>query len=301
MDWDGNFMMQDNTLFVRSQGSRSVPAEAEGGTAPILVQGADSYEDPKVSIRIIGQCNFRCPACCTGSSPSRKGILSPDDFERVVDILAEERFRGILNLSGGEPTLHPDLPDMLALLASRLPENRVILFTNGSWIGQPDWRRRLTSFLSFSQVTVRLSLDRHHVVGALRASAMPRVRASFDYLEQVAFRRAQAFLDHCVAGGGIPGRHFDVAFKGDREAAQSYLAPLGEAPVYCIELEKKPEKRAKKLGYLAVDLDDAGYPMVYLTLGHVLRNEPFGGIDALPKALAINREALSRWKGTARP
>ncbi len=57
------------------------------------------------------------------------------DFERVMDILAEDRFKRILNLSGGEPTLHSDLPSMLALLASRLPENRVILFTNGSWIG----------------------------------------------------------------------------------------------------------------------------------------------------------------------
>ncbi|MDG4598042.1 MAG: radical SAM protein [Candidatus Contendobacter sp.] len=268
---------------------------------PTLVQGASSYEDPKVSIRIIGECNFRCPSCCTKSSPSRGGVLSIGDFESIVDLLAEERFKGVLNLSGGEPTLHPDLPNMLAVLASRLPENRVILFTNGSWVGQPDWRHRLTFFLSFAQVTVRLSLDRHHVVGALRASDIPCDRASFDDLERVAFRRARAFLDHCVARGGIPGRHFDVAFKGDHEAAKSYLAPLGEVPTYCIELEKKPEKRAKRLGYLAVDLDDLGYPMVYLTLGHVLRNEPYGGIDTLPKALAINRQALNRWKGKARP
>jgi hypothetical protein len=46
------------------------------------------------------------------------------------------------------------------------------------------------------------------------------------------------------------------------------------------------------MGFLAVDLDRQGRPLVFLTLGHLSREEPMGGLDQLPLALAQNREAL---------
>ena len=83
---------------------QSSPGELAGGVAG----------DPKASIRILHRCNFRCPACSTFSGPDCKGMMSLVDFCKAVEILATERFQGQLNVSGGEPTLHPALEAMLA-------------------------------------------------------------------------------------------------------------------------------------------------------------------------------------------
>jgi hypothetical protein len=42
---------------------------------------------------------------------------------------------------------------------------------------------------------------------------------------------------------------------------------------------------------MAVDLDKDGRALVYPTLGHIPAGEALGGLDTLPEALRMNREA----------
>lgn len=256
--------------------------------------------EPKVTIRVIGRCNFRCPACSTFSNPERAGVLSLSDFEQIVHLLAQEDFRGVVNLSGGEPTLHPHLKKMIQQLSRTLPEARVVLFTNGSWVGAPGWRRQLAAFLAEPRVLVRFSLDRHHLEGALRGQGQAPSTIRLAEMKERLFGQARAFLSACSAMGARPGQQFDIAYKGTWQEARDYLAPLGNPPIYPITWQKDPARRPKQWGYLAIDLNDQGRPLVYPTLGHLPR-EPLGGLDTLPRALEMNRRLLLTEATSAEP
>jgi uncharacterized Fe-S cluster-containing radical SAM superfamily protein len=249
-------------------------------------------DDPKVTVRIIGRCNFRCPSCSSFSGPERRGILSPADFSRILALLIRDGFRGVLNLSGGETTLHPRLPAFVRQASRRLPAARVVVFTNGDWVGRGGWRRLLGSLLAGPNVLVRFSLDRQHAEGKAMTLFGKANRSEVAALEKDRMEAARSFMAFCLERGAEPGRHFDFAFKGTAAAGSRYMSSLGRPPVYPIVFRRNPSRRPRAWGYLAVDLDAAGRPRVYATLSHIPRGEALGGIEALPAALAMNRRAL---------
>lgn len=255
--------------------------------------GIAGNEDPRLTVRVIGRCTFRCPACSTFSSPERKGLLSPEDFGRVVGILAVNDFRGTLHLSGGEPTLHPTLSDMISLASRALLSPRIVVFTNGGWVGSRGWRARLKSLFAGPNVLVRFSLDKQHVEGRARARFGAATSEFLEAAEAELFDKARSFLEACLEEGAEPGTNFDFAYKGSPAEAKAYMAPLGDVPVYPILFQKDPARRPKRMGFMAVDLDKDGRPLVYPTLGHIPAGEALGGLEALPSALRMNRESLA--------
>ena len=80
-----------------------------------------------------GGCNFRCPFCHNASLVRPERVLSAaDETEEALSFL--ERRRGLLDavvVSGGEPLLHEDLPELLRRV--RAMGFRVKLDTNGSF------------------------------------------------------------------------------------------------------------------------------------------------------------------------
>jgi hypothetical protein len=253
---------------------------AEGGLLP--------GHEPKVTVRIIGKCNFRCPTCSTFSGPERAGLLTVSEFSRIAGFLAGCGFRGPLHISGGETTLHPGLPEIVAEASAALPESRIAIFTNGDWVGADGWREQLKRLLAGPNVLVRFSLDKFHVLG--RAAALLVTLAES---ERALFQKAHDFLEACLREGAEPGIHFDFAFKGTSLEGREYLAPLGPVPVYPIVFQKDPLHRPKQMGFMAVDLDGDGRALVFPSLGHIPAGEPLGGIETLPLALEINRRALA--------
>ena len=79
----------------------------------------------------LGGCNFRCPFCHNGSLvlPERMGeSISVEEFLAFLDS-RRGRLQGVC-VSGGEPTLHADLPEFLAEIKAR--GFSVKLDTNGT-------------------------------------------------------------------------------------------------------------------------------------------------------------------------
>jgi len=248
--------------------------------------------EPKVTFRIIRSCNFDCPGCCTFSSLDRQGRIRIEDFRKVVDILADNRFRGILNISGGEPTLHEKLPELIRYASSGLGSARIALFTNGDWIGEDGWEPLLEACFSSPNVLIRFSHDEQHLLGKARAKGISVNEVILEELRLERSRKAAMFRERMKELGAVPGVNFDFAFKGSMKEARSYMSDLGDVPVYIIKLRENPEKRPKEFGFLAVDVQDNGDLLVYPTLGHIPDNEPLGGVESLPEALELNRRAL---------
>ncbi len=76
-------------------------------------------------IQVTRVCNQRCLFC---SNPENKRLVTPDDFREQVRDLAASGHDGVL-LTGGEPTLHPRLPELVRIAARAGLAVRMI--TNG--------------------------------------------------------------------------------------------------------------------------------------------------------------------------
>jgi uncharacterized radical SAM superfamily Fe-S cluster-containing enzyme len=88
---------------------------------------------------VVQGCNLRCPTCFSESSPDQAGVVPVARVMANVDArLARENGRlDVVMVSGGEPTVHPDLTTILSELAGR-PVSRILLNTNGIRIAQDD-------------------------------------------------------------------------------------------------------------------------------------------------------------------
>jgi uncharacterized radical SAM superfamily Fe-S cluster-containing enzyme len=121
-------------------------------------------------------CNLRCPTCFTDSSPDLRNVVPVADVLANVDQrLARENGRlDVLMLSGGEPTLHPALPELLAELTAR-PITRILINSNGIRIATDaalldlltEHRQRVEVYLQYDGLSE--AAHRHHRGGDLRA------------------------------------------------------------------------------------------------------------------------------------
>jgi len=77
------------------------------------------------------ECNLQCPVCFADSMPGLGGQRAMAEIERMLDLLvASEGAPDLLQISGGEPTLHPQIMEIIALARSR-PIRHLMLNTNG--------------------------------------------------------------------------------------------------------------------------------------------------------------------------
>jgi 7,8-dihydro-6-hydroxymethylpterin dimethyltransferase len=167
----------------------------EGWTAPTKVHTPDSpgnFEPvPAAYLRGLGEmqtqhtcilledvaqrCNLRCPTCFAGSAPDLDGLVPAEEVLRNIDrrIERENGRIDVLMISGGEPTIHPAILDIMEGAAAR-PIVRILLNTNGIRIARDD---RLMAFLAEQRERIEIYLQfdgfkesthRHHRAADLR-------------------------------------------------------------------------------------------------------------------------------------
>ncbi|GAA3181883.1 radical SAM protein [Nonomuraea roseoviolacea subsp. carminata] len=163
--------------------------DVSGNFAPVpaaYLQGLPEMQTQHTCILledIAEACNLRCPTCFADSSPDLSGIVPVADVLANVDQrLARENGRlDVLMLSGGEPTLHPELPLLLRELTQR-PVTRILINTNGVLVARDDdlldllteHRERVEVYLQYDGGSAEAS--RHHRGGDLRRLKEQAVR-----------------------------------------------------------------------------------------------------------------------------
>src|SRR6478609_3326894 len=81
-------------------------------------------------------CNLSCAVCFADSSTAKTYHRPLAEIEKIMDALvASEGEPDLLQLSGGEPTIHPQILEIIAA-AKRRPIRHVMLNTNGIRIAQ---------------------------------------------------------------------------------------------------------------------------------------------------------------------
>jgi 7,8-dihydro-6-hydroxymethylpterin dimethyltransferase len=130
-------------------------AEAEHG-CPTDCGTCDDHEQHTCLpiVEVTDHCNLECPICIVDNQYSNHMEL--DTFRKIVDgLVAAEGTCESLALSGGEPTSHPKILELLAI-ANRPEIGRVVLITNGIRLGKD---RAFAQALKDMGVYVGLQLD----------------------------------------------------------------------------------------------------------------------------------------------
>jgi MoaA/NifB/PqqE/SkfB family radical SAM enzyme len=127
-------------------------------------------------IQVVRHCNHFCGFC---SNPTTPYVHTFDTMKLLVDDLVERQYFGVI-LTGGEPTLHPDLPRIADY--ARRQGLHVRMITNGSRLADPE----------FAESMAQAGLQLVHVsVYSVRPDVEARLRGAQGTLE-----RAFAAMDN---------------------------------------------------------------------------------------------------------
>jgi 7,8-dihydro-6-hydroxymethylpterin dimethyltransferase len=128
-------------------------------------------------IEINDHCNLRCPICYAHSSPDRPLQRSLSQIEAMLDaVVRNEEHPDVVQISGGEPTLHPEFFAVLDMAKAR-PIRHVMVNTNGVRIAQEEeFASRLSGYMPDLEIYLQFdSFDRQPLM-ELRGSDLRNVR-----------------------------------------------------------------------------------------------------------------------------
>lgn len=107
-------------------------------------------------ISVTNACNLRCPICFTYNRADTLYNMPVDEMARIVDwIIESSRQVDLINITGGEPALHPQILDILRL-CKRPQIGRVTMNSNGILLAE---NYELCQRLAELEVYVILSLN----------------------------------------------------------------------------------------------------------------------------------------------
>jgi 7,8-dihydro-6-hydroxymethylpterin dimethyltransferase len=151
-------------------------------------------------IEINEHCNLTCPVCFADSSPARGRHLPLPVIERMLDALvASEGEPDLVQLSGGEPTLHPDFFAVLDAVRAR-PVRHVMINTNGLRLSQEsDFVARLAEDKRGLEIYLQFDSLERDALMELRGADLRRVRQQA--LENLERHNVSTTLVVTVKGG----------------------------------------------------------------------------------------------------
>lgn len=128
-------------------------------------------------VEINSACNLACPVCFADSEDLHGAHLPLATIETMLDVLvASEGEPDLVQLSGGEPTLHPQFFEILDAVKRR-PIRHVMINTNGIRIAQnPAFVERLASYAPRLEVYLQFDSLYDDALVNLRGARLSRVR-----------------------------------------------------------------------------------------------------------------------------
>lgn len=128
-------------------------------------------------IEIADACNLDCPICYASSGTHRQSYRSLTQIESMLDaVVRNEREPDVVQISGGEPTIHPDFFAILDLARAR-PIRHLMVNTNGLRIATEDgFAERLAEYCPGFEVYLQFDSFERDAHMALRGADLRRVR-----------------------------------------------------------------------------------------------------------------------------
>ena len=128
-------------------------------------------------VEITDACNLRCPVCYAESGPERQTHRPLAVVESMLDaVVANEMEPDIVQISGGEPTIHPDFFAILDA-AKRRPIRHLMVNTNGVRIARDaGFAERLATYLPGFELYLQFDSLQSRPLEILRGADLRDVR-----------------------------------------------------------------------------------------------------------------------------
>lgn len=133
-------------------------------------------------ISVTDRCNFRCQYCMPAEGLpwlERDGVLRFEEIARLTELLASMGIRTV-RLTGGEPLVRKDFPQLAAMLTSIQRLDEVSVTTNG-FLLERDAAALVQAGIARFNVSVD-SLQRDRFFAQTRRDALPRVLRGLEHL-----------------------------------------------------------------------------------------------------------------------
>lgn len=128
-------------------------------------------------VEITDSCNLQCPVCYAESGPHRPQFRSLAQIEQMLDaVVRNEGQPDVVQISGGEPTIHPDFFAVLDLARAR-PIKHLMVNTNGVRIAQEEeFARRLAGYMPGFELYLQFDSFERDALLDLRGADLRGVR-----------------------------------------------------------------------------------------------------------------------------
>jgi 7,8-dihydro-6-hydroxymethylpterin dimethyltransferase len=128
-------------------------------------------------VEVTERCNLECPICYASSSPHHGNFRSLEQIERMFDaIVRNEREPDVVQISGGEPTIHPQFFEILDMAKSK-PIKHLMVNTNGLKIAADrEFARRLSEYAPGFEIYLQFDSFEEETLRTLRGVDLRQVR-----------------------------------------------------------------------------------------------------------------------------
>jgi len=128
-------------------------------------------------VEVCDYCNLRCPVCYAVSGPERQQFRTLQQIESMLDaVVRNEGHPDVVQLSGGEPTMHPDFFAIVEMAKAR-PIRHLMVNTNGVRIAQEeDFVKRLADYKADFEVYLQFDSFERAPLMELRGADLRRIR-----------------------------------------------------------------------------------------------------------------------------
>lgn len=216
---------------------------------------------PKLDVQVCDHCNLRCAGCLHFAPLADERFLDLVEYERDLSRLAAvEGIGGYFDsvaLMGGEPLLHPRLPDIVRATRAHLPGEAVVLCTNGLLLrrmGDGFWRALADCDVVLLLSPYPLRVDYDGLAALARAKGVPAWFAS-DITRTAEGKEVFMRLALDPEGGCDPARSFASCPFGGR-----YLQ-LARGAIWPCQVAAHCGPFARRFGYGMRDAPDDSLPL----------------------------------------
>ena len=128
-------------------------------------------------IEICDACNLSCPVCYAESGTHRTTYRTMEEIERMLDaVVSNEIEPDVVQISGGEPTIHPQFFEVLDA-AKRRPIKHLMVNTNGLRIATEEgFAERLAEYMPEFELYLQFDSLRRDPLMQLRGADLRSIR-----------------------------------------------------------------------------------------------------------------------------
>jgi len=128
-------------------------------------------------VEVTDRCNLACPTCYASSAPNYGRHRTLEEIEKMFDVIVtNEGEPDVVQISGGEPTVHPQFFEILDIAKSK-PIKHLMLNTNGIRIAKDlAFVEKLASYMPDFEIYLQFDSFKPEVLQKLRGEDLTEVR-----------------------------------------------------------------------------------------------------------------------------